>query len=62
MESYFGYYRIKLGPKASSTVGGKVGRAFGFAGNRTLFRELNYLGKATSLVYEVWSGDVELMQ
>ncbi len=41
---------------------GKVRWAFGFAGNHTLFRELNYLRKARSLVHRVFSGDVELMQ
>jgi hypothetical protein len=32
-----------------------------FAGNRALFRELNYLQKAKSIVYKVCSGDVEFM-
>ncbi len=41
---------------------GEVCRAFMFAGNRALFRELNYLQKAKSLVYKVCTRDFEFMQ
>ena len=36
---------------------GETRRAFGFAGNRLLFRELNILTKARSLVLKILSGD-----
>ena len=36
---------------------GDTRRAFGFAGNRLLFRELNLLRKARSIVYKVLAGD-----
>ena len=35
---------------------GDTRRAFGFAGNRLLFRELNLLRKARSIVFEVFTG------
>ena len=34
-----------------------VRRAFSFAGNRTLFRELNFLRKARALVHKVLTRD-----
>jgi hypothetical protein len=36
---------------------GDTRRAFGFAGNRLLFRELNLLRKARSLVSNILAGD-----
>jgi hypothetical protein len=40
---------------------GDVRRAYSFAGNRLLFRELNYLGKARATVQKVLRGDTELL-
>ena len=41
---------------------GETRRAFGFAGNRLLFRELNLLVKARSLVHKVLSSDPAILQ
>jgi hypothetical protein len=41
---------------------GETRRAFGFAGNRLLFRELNLLVKARSLVRKVSIGDMAILQ
>ena len=41
---------------------GEVRQSFMFAGNRALFRELNCLQKAQSIVYKVCSVDAEFMQ
>ncbi len=41
---------------------GETRRAFGFAGNRLLFRELNLLVKAHSLVHKVLSSDPAILQ
>ena len=40
---------------------GDTRRAFGFAGNRLLFRELNLLRKARSIVFEVFAGNTTLL-
>ena len=40
---------------------GEVRWAFGFAGNRLLFRELNLLRKARAIVYKVLSGDAAVV-
>ncbi len=40
---------------------GDTRRAFGFAGNRLLFRELNLLRKARSIIQKVLSGDPTIM-
>jgi hypothetical protein len=40
---------------------GDTKRAFGFAGNRLLFRELNLRQKARSIVHKVLSGDPAIM-
>jgi len=40
---------------------GEVRRAFGFAGNRLLFRELNLLRKARAIVHKVLSGDATVV-
>ena len=40
---------------------GDVRRAYSFAGNRLLFRELNYLGKARALVRKILREDAELL-
>ena len=41
---------------------GDVRRAYSFAGNRQLFRELNYLGKARVLVRKILSNDANLLR
>ena len=40
---------------------GDTRRAFGFAGNRLLFRELNLLRKAHSIVHKVFTGDPAIL-
>ena len=40
---------------------GEVQRSFGFAGHRTLFRELNLLRRARSMVYKVYTGGVDIL-
>ena len=40
---------------------GDVRRAYSFAGNRLLFRELNYLGKARAIVRKILRRDAELL-
>ena len=49
-----------LAPKYVRRPGDKR-RAFGFAGNRLLFRELNLLRKARSIVYKVFTGDSTIL-
>ena len=41
---------------------GETRRAFGFSGNRLLFRELNLLAKARSLVHKIFSRDPTILQ